>query len=131
MRARAKASHAAAPAVPRTSAARHAKAGVPPAGVPSAGDLPAGVLSAGDLPAVVPPAGDLPAGDLPEEEFDFSQPFEVDLGRAAVIAEGLRESGFPLCTADVVISELARPGDERGVIGRFAADQLERAGWRP
>ncbi|SRR5712691_3175369 len=121
MRARAKASHAAAPAVPRTSAARHAKAGVPPAGVPSAGDLP----------AVVPPAGDLPAGDLPEEEFDFSQPFEVDLGRAAVIAEGLRESGFPLCTADVVISELARPGDERGVIGRFAADQLERAGWRP
>src|SRR5712691_8462967 len=106
MRARAKASHTAAPAVPRTSAARHAKAGVPPAGDPS-------------------------AGDLPEEEFDFSQPFEVDLGRAAVIAEGLRESGFPLCTADVVISELARPGDERGVIGRFAADQLERAGWRP
>src|SRR6266699_2266269 len=111
MRARAKASHAAAPAVPRTSAARHAKAGDPPAGVP--------------------PAGDLPAGDLPEEEFDFSQPFEVDLGRAAVIAEGLRESGFPLCTADVVISELARSGGERGVIGRFAADQLERAGWRP
>lgn len=106
MRARAKASHAAAPAVPRTSAARHAKAGEPSAGVP-------------------------PAGDLPEEEFDFSQPFEVDLGRAAVIAEGLRESGFPLCTADVVISELARPGSERGVIGRFAADQLERAGWRP
>src|SRR6266849_10522212 len=101
MRARAKASHAAAPAVPRTSAARHAKAGVPPAVVPSAGDLPAvvppaGDLPAGDLPAVVPPAGDLPAGDLPEEEFDFSQPFEVDLGRAAVIAEGLRESGFPL-----------------------------------
>jgi hypothetical protein len=106
MRARAKAPHAAAPAVPRTSAARHAKAGVPS-------------------------AGDLLAGDLPEEEFDFSQPFEVDLGRAAVIAEGLRESGFPLCTADVVISELARPGSERGVIGRFAADQLERAGWRP
>ncbi len=96
MRARARAPHAAAPAMPRTSAARHAR-----------------------------------AGDLPGQEFDFSQPFEVDLGRAAVIAEGLRESGFPLCTADVVISELARPGTERGVVGRFAADQLERAGWRP
>jgi hypothetical protein len=53
------------------------------------------------------------------------------LGRAAVIAEGLRESGYPECTADVVTAELARPQGERGVIGRFAADQLERAGWRP
>jgi hypothetical protein len=70
-------------------------------------------------------------GGLPGEEFDFSQPFEVDLGRAAVIAEGLRESGFPLCTADVVTAELAMPGDERGVIGRFAVGQPERAGWRP
>jgi hypothetical protein len=71
-------------------------------------------------------------GGLPEEEeFDFGQPFEVDLGRAAVIAEALRECGYPDCTADVVQAELARPGDERGVIGRFAADQLERAGWLP
>lgn len=71
------------------------------------------------------------ADGLPEEEFDYSQPFEVDLGRAAVIAEGLRESGYPHCTADVVIAELARPEGERDVIGRFAADQLRRAGWRP
>ena len=70
-------------------------------------------------------------GGLPEEEFDFGQPFEVDLGRAAVIAEALRECGYPDCTADVVLAELARPGGERGVIGRFAADQLERAGWLP
>jgi hypothetical protein len=71
------------------------------------------------------------AGALPGEEFDFGQPFEVDLGRAAVIAEALRECGFPLCTAEVVTAELARPGRERGIIGRFAADQLHRAGWRP
>jgi hypothetical protein len=71
------------------------------------------------------------ATDLPGEEFDYRQPFEVDLGRAAVIAEGLRESGYPECTADVVTAELARPQGERGVIGRFAADQLEKAGWRP
>ena len=71
------------------------------------------------------------AGDSSGEEFGFSQPFEVDLGRAALIAEALRESGYPLCTADVVTAELARPEHERGVIGRFAADQLERAGWRP
>jgi hypothetical protein len=96
MRARARAPHAAAPAMPAASAAWPAK-----------------------------------ASDSPGEEFDFSQPFEVDLGRAALIAEALRESGFPLCTADVVTAELARPDRGRGVIGRFAADQLERAGWRP
>ena len=95
MRARARAPHAAAPAMPRTLAASTT------------------------------------AGDLPGEEFDFGQPFEVDLGRAAVIAEALRESGYPLCTADVVTAELARPQSQRGIIGRFAADQLERAGWRP
>jgi hypothetical protein len=89
-------------------------------------------------PAVAPPqspaasAGEhAKTGGLPEEEFDFSQPFEVDLGRAAVIAEALRECGFPLCTADVVTAELARPGRERGSIGRFAADALQRYGWRP
>lgn len=71
------------------------------------------------------------ASDLPGEEFDYRQPFEVDLGRAAVIAEGLRESGYPDCTAEAVTAELARPGDERGIIGRFAADALARYGWRP
>ena len=35
------------------------------------------------------------------------------------------------CTADTVSAELARPGDQRTVIGRFAASALERAGWRP
>ncbi len=69
---------------------------------------------------------------LPEDEaFDYSQPFEVDLGRAAVIAEALRESGYPHCTADIVAAELAGPEHERSIIGRFAADQLKRAEWRP
>jgi hypothetical protein len=63
--------------------------------------------------------------------FDFSRPFEVDIGRAAVIAEALREYGYPECTADMVTAELARPNDERSIIGRFAADQLARAGWTP
>ncbi len=63
--------------------------------------------------------------------FDYSQPFEVDIGRAAVIAERLRDNGYPCCTADVVTAELASPGQERSFIGRFAADQLGRAGWRP
>jgi hypothetical protein len=69
--------------------------------------------------------------ELPEERFDYGQPFEVDLGRAAVIAEALRDCGYPECTAEVVTAELARPGDERRSIGRFAADALERYGWRP
>ena len=65
------------------------------------------------------------------EDFDYGQPFEVDIGRAAVIAEALREYGYPQCTADVVTAELARPERERGMVGRFAADALEQAGWRP
>jgi hypothetical protein len=65
------------------------------------------------------------------EEFDYSQPFEVDIGRAAVIAEALREYGYARCTADAVTAELARPERERGMVGRFAADALEKAGWRP
>jgi hypothetical protein len=69
--------------------------------------------------------------DSSGREFDFSQPFEVDIGRAAVIAEALREVGYPLCTADVVLAELAKPAHDRSIIGRVAADQLERAGWRP
>jgi hypothetical protein len=71
-----------------------------------------------------------PVGPADEGEFDFSRPFLVDLGRAAVIAEYLRESGYPRCTADVVTEELAKPGRERGSVGRFAADQRKRAGWR-
>jgi hypothetical protein len=71
-------------------------------------------------------------GELPgEEAFDYRQPFEVDLGRAAVIAEVLRECGYRDCTAAVVTAELARPEHERGIIGRFAAGALERYGWRP
>ena len=70
-------------------------------------------------------------GDLPKEDFDYSEPFEVDIGRAAVIAEALREHGYPQCTADVVTAELARPERERGIVGRFAADALQKARWRP
>ncbi len=64
-------------------------------------------------------------------EFDYGRPLLVDIGRAAVIAEALRECGHTRCTADVVTAELAKPQRERSLIGRFAADQLARAGWRP
>jgi hypothetical protein len=74
------------------------------------------------------PFPDVPAG---EGEFDFGRPFLVDIGRAAVIAEWLRESGYSRCTADVVTAELARPGRDRSAIGRLAAGLLETAGWRP
>jgi len=50
---------------------------------------------------------------------------------AGVIAEYLRESGYPRYTAEVVTEELAKPGRERSSVGHFAADQLKRAGWRP
>jgi hypothetical protein len=43
----------------------------------------------------------------------------------------LRECGYASCTADTVTAELARPDDQRTVIGRFAASALARAGWRP
>ena len=62
------------------------------------------------------------------EDFDYRQPFEVDIGRAAVIAEALREHGYAHCTADVVTAELAKSESERGMVGRFAADALEQAG---
>ena len=71
------------------------------------------------------------AGDRAAGEFDFTRPFEIDLGRAAVIAEVLRECGYASCTADTVIAELAMPDDQRSVIGQFAASALARAGWRP
>jgi hypothetical protein len=67
----------------------------------------------------------------PEPDFDYERPLLIDIGRAAVIAEALRECGYPRCTADAVVMELARPQRERSIIGRFAADQLARAGWRP
>lgn len=66
-----------------------------------------------------------------EQDFDYGRPFLLDIGRAAVIAEALRECGYPHCTADVVAAELARPQRERSIIGRFAAEQLARARWRP
>jgi hypothetical protein len=72
-----------------------------------------------------------PVGPAEESEFDFSRPFLVDIGRAAVIAEYLRESGYPRCTADVITGELAKPERDRSSVGHFAADQLRRAGWRP
>jgi len=35
-----------------------------------------------------------PVGPAEKGEFDFRRPFLVDIGRAAVIAEYLRESGY-------------------------------------
>jgi hypothetical protein len=78
-----------------------------------------------------PPERDFDHGPPPEQDFDYGRPFLVDIGRAAVIAEALREFGYRTCTADVVVAELAMPQRERTIIGRFAADQLARAGWRP
>ena len=102
-----------APVLAHASARRHGKIGGP------AGE--------GDL-SFTRPFPDGPAG---EGKFDFGRPFLVDIGRAAVIADWLRESGYPRCTADMVTVELARPGRERTAIGRLAAGVLEAAGWRP
>jgi hypothetical protein len=98
-------------AVPNASAGRHAKTG-----------------GSGKEPGSSQP---LPIGSADEGEFDFSRPFLVDIGRAAVIADYLRESGYRRCTADLVTEELAKPARERSSIGDFAADLLKRAGWRP
>ncbi len=113
MRAHARALGDLVPAAPAASPGRHAKTG------DSGQDAEFGFSQP------------FPIGRADEEEFDFSRPFLVDIGRAAVIAEYLRESGYPRCTAEVVTEELAKPGRERGSVGRFAADQLKRAGWRP
>jgi len=113
MHAHARAWYVSAPVQPHTSAGRHAKTG--------------GSAEEGEFGFTRP----FLAGSAEDGEFDFSRPFLVDIGRAAVIAEWLRESGYPRCTADVVIAELARPERERGAIGRFGASQLARAGWRP
>jgi len=106
----------------------------PLSGQSGKGTIMAAGASESPAPAPLPPgrsAGDPRAGDLADREFSFARPFEIDLGRAAVIAEVLRECGYAPCTADTVSAELARPGDQRTVIGRFAASALERAGWRP
>jgi hypothetical protein len=113
MRARAQALGILVQAVPAASAGRHAKTGDP------GEDAEFGVSQP------------LPVGSAEEGEFDFSRPFLVDIGRAAVIAEYLREFGYPRCTAEVVTEELAKPERERSSVGRFAADLLQRAGWRP
>lgn len=101
------------PAAPNASAGRHARTG-------DSGEDP-GFGSRQPLP--VGPAG--------EGEFDFSRPFLLDIGRAAVIADYLRQCGYPRCTADLVTEELAKPARERSSIGHLAADLLKRAGWRP
>jgi hypothetical protein len=101
------------PALAHTSPRRHGKTGGP------AGE--------GDLSFTRP----VPADPAEEGKFDFGRPFLVDIGRAAVIADWLRESGYPRCTADMVTAELARPARERSGIGRLAAGLLETAGWRP
>jgi hypothetical protein len=113
MQTRAQAPSVLVPAVPAASAGRHAKTG------DSGEDAESGF------------SRPFPAGPADQGEFDFSRPFLVDIGRAAVIAEYLRESGYPRCTADVVTEELAKPGRERSSVGHFAADQLKKAGWQP
>jgi hypothetical protein len=70
-------------------------------------------------------------GDSPAEGFDYGQPFEIDSGRAATIAEFLRQSGYSGCFADEVTAELARPECERSTIGMVAAGLLKGARWRP
>jgi hypothetical protein len=113
MHAHARDLYGAAPVLARASARRHGKTCGP------AGD--------GELSFTRP----FPDGPDGERTFDFGRPFLVDIGRAAVIADWLRETGYPGCTADVVTAELARPGRERSAIGRLAAGLLETAGWRP
>jgi hypothetical protein len=68
-------------------------------------------------------------GDRYEEESDYRQQFAVDIGRAAIIADTLRD-GYLQCTADAVTAELARPAPERAVMRRGAADQFDRAACR-
>jgi hypothetical protein len=63
-------------------------------------------------------------------EFDHRQPFAIDIGRAAQVAEELRKRGYPGCFADEVTADLAKPERERSVIGRDAAELLRSAGWR-
>jgi hypothetical protein len=68
-------------------------------------------------------------GDWYEEESDYSQPFAVGIGRAAIIANTLRD-GYLQCAAEAVTVELAGPGRQRAIIGRVTADQLDRAACR-
>jgi hypothetical protein len=61
---------------------------------------PAPTCSSSQTAAQAPaPSSEAVHGGLPGEEPDLSQPFKVDLGRAAVIAEALRECGYPDCAA--------------------------------
>ena len=71
------------------------------------------------------------AGRPPEWDFDYGRPLLVDIGRAAVIAEALRECGYRRCTGETVTAELAMAQRERSIIGHLAADLLARARWRP
>ncbi len=105
--------HVLASAMPNAQAGTHAKPG------DSGEDSDPGV------------AQSFPAGPAEKGEFDFSRPFLAGIGRVAVIAEYLRESGYPRCTAHRVTDELAKPERDRSSIGHFAADQLRRARWQP
>ncbi len=67
-----------------------------------------------------------PVGPADEGEFDFSRPFLVDIGRAAVIAEYLRESRCPRRTAEVVTEELAQP-ERRRALRRRSAEESRMA----
>jgi hypothetical protein len=56
----------------------------------------------------------------PEQDFYYARLLLAGAGRVAILAEALCERGYP---------ELARPRDERGVIGHFAVGVLAGTGW--
>ena len=66
----------------------------------------------------------------PAEQFDYSQPFSMDTGRAAVTAPEPQGRGYPGCFGGEVTAGLARPELERAAIGLVAAGILRRGGWR-
>ncbi len=59
---------------------------------------------------------------------NYREPFEVDIGRPAVIVVWLRKAGYQYSTADVVTAELARAAAARGCIGRSAPTSWRRRG---
>lgn len=58
----------------------------------------------------------------PEQDFYSGRLLRAHAGRTAAIVEALRERQCP---------ELARPQDERSIIGRFIVGVLAGTGWRP
>jgi hypothetical protein len=66
----------------------------------------------------------------PGQDFYFGRPLLAVIGRAVIIAEALRERGYPPRSADAAAAQLARHQGEGGIIGRFAVGRLARTGQR-